>query len=89
MQTTPNTIPATKETVIDPVSLKMYTDNTPARANTDPHDRSSNPAMISNVSPNAKIVVTEIWAEIFAMFRVEKKFSFSRLQTMIITITTM
>ena len=45
--------------------------------------------MISNVSPNAKIVVTEIWAEIFAMFRVEKKFSFSTLQTIIITITTM
>ncbi len=45
--------------------------------------------MIRSVSPNAKIVVTEIWAEMFAMLRVERKFSLSKLQTIIMTTTTM
>lgn len=85
----PKAMPTTKETDIDPVSLKMYTDITPARAKTDPQERSSKPEMINNVSPNAKIVVTEIWADMFAIFLVEKKFSFNMPQMIIITTKTM
>jgi hypothetical protein len=60
----------------------------PAKARTDPQDKSSIPPIISNVSPKARMVVTDICAEIFARFLAERKFSLRKTHIKNITTST-
>ena len=83
LQNTATAIATSMAIVIEPVLLYADTENTPASASTEPDERSSIPHIIKIVSPNARIVVTEICLDTLVKFRVDKKLWLNRLHSTI------